>query len=301
MNITLKEACAHTSVEVSIWRDCSFEALYLVGKPYPNGKHTVSFLAVPKYIPEFLGYDIDGVICTKEAAAALDGVYEGGIAVCTDPKTAFFEIHNYYAKKNASAAPAQIDETAQIHPTAIIAGHDVVIGAHTEIRPHVVIEAGTTIGSGCVIREGCVLGAPAFYYYGTGDRKTAVISTGTVEIGNNVELHTQVVVEKGALGGPTRIGSNTKIDNLCLIGHDSQVGENVTIAGSTTLAGGVEIGDGSTLGVGVTVAPYVKCGKDVKFSVGAAASKDVPDGMHVSGNFAIEHSKYLKHIKSIAK
>ena len=301
MNVSMTEACKHTTEDVASVRDCNFDVLYLVGKPYPTGKATVSFLAASKYIPGFLEYDIAGVICTEEVAAALGDVYTGGIAICSNPKTAFFEIHNYYAEENTVAMPTVIDKTAQIHPTAIVEDHDVIIGANTEIYANAVIKAGTVIGKDCIIRESCVIGGPAFYYYGSGDAKKPVISTGTVEIGNNVELHAHVIVEKGALGGATRIGSNTKIDNLCLIGHDSQVGENVTMAGSSTLAGGVEIGDNSTLGVGVTIAPYVKCGKDVKLSVGAAASKSIPDGMQASGNFAIEHKKYLKHIKHIAE
>ena len=166
---------------------------------------------------------------------------------------------------------------------------------------NVVVKAGSKIGSDCTIGEGCVVGAPAFYYFGSGNNKKMVISTGTVDIGNNVDLHTNVSVEKGVLGGSTRIGNNTKIDNHCLIGHDSVLDENVTIAGKSILAGGVELGNECFLGVGVTIAPSVKCGKQTKISSGAVVTKDVPDYMHVSGNFAIPHDRFIEHIKKISK
>ncbi len=287
--------------EAKIVRDCEFDELYLVGKPFPEGKKTVSFLGAAKFIPGFLNYDIDGVLCTQEIADELESVYHGGIAVVEEPKTVFFEIHNHLAITTAEAAPNHIAESAIIHPTAVIEDHDVTIGENTEIRANAVVLAGSKIGDDCIIREGCIIGTPAFYYYGSGSRKKLVVSSGTVEIGNNVELHTNVIVEKGVLGGATKIGDNTKIDNGCIIGHDSKVGNDVTIAGGSTLAGGVELGEGCFLGIGVNVSPYVSCGKGAKISSGAVVTKDVSDDTQASGNFAIPHDKFIQHIKNISK
>ena len=301
MKRNLIDVCKCINSNTQVVKDCTFDQLYLVGKRYPLGKHTISFVADKKYIEDFLKYNISGAICTPEVADALKGIYSGGIVITDDPKTVFWKIHNYYASTIQDVTPNVISKSATIHDTVIIDEDNVIIGDNTIICANVIIKSGTKIGSNCVIREGCVIGSPAFYYFGNGSEKTLVTSTGTVEIGNNVELHTNVTVEKGVLGGATIIGSNTKIDNVSLIGHDSIIGENVTMAAGATLAGGVELGDNSFLGVGVTIAPYVKCGAYVKLSAGAVATKDIPNGVHESGNFAIPHGKYLKHIKNISK
>ena len=300
MKRNLTDACNNVECSATIIRDCSFDQLYLVGKPFPYGKKTVSYIADTKYIKQFSEYDIDGVICTPEVADALKNEYNGGIVVTSNPRVLFWQIHNYYAKTNSEKKEKRIAETAIIHERAII-DDNVSIGENVIICANTVIKEGTVIGDDCIIREGCVIGAPAFYYYGKGEEKKPVISSGSVEIGNNVELHTSVTVEKGVMGGATKIGDNTKIDNLSLIGHDSIIGKNVTIAAGSTLAGGVELGDDAFLGVGVTIAPYVKCGAGVKLSAGAVATKNIPAGFHASGNFAIPHDKYLNHIKEISR
>lgn len=301
MERNLSEVIDAISRDAIIIRDCQFEELYLVGKPFPDNRKTISFLGASKYIQDFLNYDIKGVLCSEEIAGELKKVYQGGIAIVSEPKTVFFEIHNYLASTQEHAETNQIAQSAKIHPSVIIEDNDVVIGENTEIMAHTVIKAGSRIGSDCVIREGCIIGAPAFYYYGSGDDRKLVISSGTVVVGNNVELHTNVVVEKGVLGGSTAIGNNTKIDNNCLVGHDSQIGQDVTMAGASTIAGGVELGDGCFLGVGVSVSPYVRCGNRSKISSGAVVTKDVPDDTQASGNFAILHEKFIQHIKSISK
>ena len=284
---------------IEIRRDGVFEKLYLVGKPYKDGTEYLSFIGGVKYIDDFLKYKISSVICTEEVASILSDRFNGGIAISSDPKKSFFEIHNYISEKNETRVPSKVSEKAIIDESAVIDKYGVTIGDNTQILSNVRIKAGTTIGDNCIIRENCVLGSPAFYYYGNGDEKKLVISSGGIVIKNNVELHTGITVEKGVMDGDTIIGNNTKIDNNCLIGHDSVIGNNVTIAAGSTLAGGVYIGNGSFAGVGVTFAPWVTCGKNSKMSAGAVVTRDVPDDTHVSGNFAIEHSKYLEHIKCI--
>lgn len=301
MERSLSGVISSISREAIIIRDCQFDELYLVGKPFPENRKTISFLGASKYISEFLRYDIKGVLCTKEIADELKHKFTGGIVVVDEPKTVFFEIHNYLASEKTDRETNRIAPSAKIHPTAIIENHNVVIGDHSEIMANVVVKSGSVIGCDCIIHEGCVIGSPAFYYYGTGEGRKLVVSSGTVTIGDNVELHTSVTVEKGVMGGSTVVGNNTKIDNLCLISHDSQIGKNVTIAAGTALAGGVVLGDDCFLGVGVSMAPYVKCGKRTLISSGAVVTKDVPDNTQASGNFAIPHDKFIQHIKSISK
>lgn len=286
---------------VEVIKDCEFDRPYLVGKAYNKELRLVSFVSDKKYINAFLDYDISGLICTKEVYDKIKGRYNGGILLAKNPKTVFFETHNYIARQNKNNKNTVIDETAYIDERAIVAKNNVSIGKNTIICANVVIKEGVHIGDHCVIREGCVLGTPAFYYYGEGESRKLVESTGGLVIGNNVELHANVVIEKGVMFGDTYIGDNTKIDNLSLIGHDSSFQENCTIAAMTTVAGGVKAGKNLSTGVGVAIAPNVHMEENVKLSVGAVVTKDVKSAERVSGNFAIPHKQFIEHIKNISK
>lgn len=283
-------------------REGYFETVRLVGKEqYPENKPAIAFVSSPLFADAFLAENNACIVCTEEVKNIIQNRYDGGIAVADNPMKSFFEIHNYMARTNEIINENAIDASVQIHPTAIIEDGNVVIGANTVICARAIIKSGTVIGHDCTIREGVIVGTPGFYYYGTGIDKKLVVAAGGVRIGNNVELHPQTVIERGVLYGNTIIGDNTKIDNLTLIGHDSHIGKDCIIAAGTTFAGGVSFCDGAFAGVGVTVAPYVTIEENAKLSSGAVATKLVSAGEHVSGNFAVEHKKYVEHIKQILK
>lgn len=286
---------------LEIVSDCDFDSLYLVGKEFEENRKYISFVGSSKYIEDFYKYNISGVICTEEVAEIIKNDYQGGIAVTHNPKKAFFEIHNQLGNQRLKCEETYIDATANICKGAIIAENNVYIAENVDIYSNVIIKEGTYIGKNSIIREGSVLGGPAFYYFGEGNERKLVNSTGTVRIGNNVELHANVIVEKGVMYGETLIGDNSKIDNNVVIGHDSKVGKNCTIAGNSILAGGVVLEEDTFLGVSATIAPNVTVGRGGKISSGAVVTKNVAKGKHVSGNFAIEHDRYIDHIKDISK
>jgi UDP-3-O-[3-hydroxymyristoyl] glucosamine N-acyltransferase len=286
--------------DCTVQRECDFDGVYLVGKQFDASRRMISFVGNIQYINSFLGYNLAGVICTDEVAKELEGQYDGGILIADDPKTAFFEIHNAIDTRHDYPATT-IGQGCIIHETAVIAKTGVSIGDNTLIGPYAVIHENTTIGAGCTIRDHVVIGTPAFYYYGSGDQRFLVESTGGVLIGSNVELHPHCKVEKGVIYGNTVIGNNTKIDNGILIGHDSQIGKDCTLAGCTTLAGGVTLKDNVFVGVGAVFAPNVIVEEHATISSGAVVTKLVPEGTQASGNFAISHDKFIQFIKSISK
>lgn len=297
----LSEICKICEEETIVLKEGNFETVKLLGKEKVIPKSAVTFLGEKKYIDCFFLERIECVICTEEIAKMIESIYNGGIAISQNPKTSFFEIHNYVARKDMVKSENSIDETAIIHPTAIIEEADIKIGKNTVIGAYSVIKRGTTIGNDCIIREHVIIGTPAFYYYGKETKKRLVESTGGVRIGNNVELHPHTVIEKGVIYGDTVIGNNTKIDNLVLVGHDSKIGKNCIIAAGTTFAGGVDFGVEAFAGVGVVIAPNVNIGNGAKLSSGAVVTKNVSSNEHVSGNFAVPHNKLIQHIKRIIK
>lgn len=294
----LKEIC---SGEIEIVNDCEFDSLYLVGKEYETTRQYISFLGNIRYIDDFLRYNMNGVICNNEVFKAIKEFYSGGIAISDNPKKTFFEAHSRIGNRSFKSDKTYIHPSARISKTAVIEENGVYIGENVVVDHYAVIKEGTRIGKECIIREGCVVGGPAFYYYGEGDERTLVKSTGTIRIGNNVELHANVIVEKGVMYGETFIDDNTKIDNNVIVGHDSKINKNCTIAGNAILAGGVTLGKNTFLGVAAAVSPNVAIGENCKVSSGAVVTKNINDNEHVSGNFAVSHDMYVKHIKSIIK
>lgn len=294
----LSEVKQYCSADLEIIKDCEFEYTYLIGKALKKDK-VISFVGSPKFVDGLYEYETEGVICTKDVYEVIKDKYEGGIAIAENAKTAFFEIHNYLGTQYVEDKDTYIDPTAEIHPTAIIADKNVYIGKNTVIYAHVVIKEGTKIGDDTIIREGTVIGGPAFYYYGEGDGRKLVTSTGGVDIGSNVELHANCIVEKGVMFENTVIGNNSKLDNCVVVGHDTIIGKNCTVAGNALFAGGVNLADNVFVGVSASVSPNVEVGENAKISSGAVVTKNVPEGMHVSGNFAVEHKSFIQHIKSI--
>jgi len=154
---------------------------------------------------------------------------------------------------SAVVAPdAQIDERVSIGPLSVV-GPRARIGAGTAILAHVTIGADVVIGRDCLFHPGArigdrvvigdrvilqhnvSLGSDGFSYAGpalgqhTGDQETGdlarINSLGTVILGDDVEVGANSAIDRATLAA-TRIGRNTKIDNLVQIGHNAEIGEN---------------------------------------------------------------------------
>jgi UDP-3-O-[3-hydroxymyristoyl] glucosamine N-acyltransferase len=73
------------------------------------------------------------------------------------------------------------------------------------------------------------------------------------------------------------------------------------IAGNTQIAGNVVMGENVWIGPSVTIADGLSIGKNSKVLIGSLVTTPVAEGQTVSGNFALDHSKQLKHFAYIKK
>jgi UDP-3-O-[3-hydroxymyristoyl] glucosamine N-acyltransferase len=94
--------------------------------------------------------------------------------------------------------------------------------------------------------------------------------------------------------GVTRIGRNTKLDNLVHIAHNCQIGENCAFAAQVGLAGGVKVGNGVILAGQVGVANQSQIGDGAIASAQTGIHGDVAPGEIVSGSPAVPNKLYLK-------
>ncbi|MUL37044.1 UDP-3-O-(3-hydroxymyristoyl)glucosamine N-acyltransferase [Gloeocapsopsis dulcis] len=185
-----------------------------------------------------------------------------------------------------------ISDRVCIHPNVVIYP-EVQIGDRTVLHANCTIHERSQIGADCVIHSGAVIGGEGFGFVPSPTGWVKMEQSGYTVLEDGVEVGCNSTIDRPAVG-ETRIGENTKIDNLVQIGHGCQVGANCAIAAHVGLAGGVKIGNQVILAGQVGIANQVKVGDGAVASAKAGVHSDVQPGTIVSGNPAIPHKIFLK-------
>jgi UDP-3-O-[3-hydroxymyristoyl] glucosamine N-acyltransferase len=216
----------------------------------------------------------------------------------------------------------------EIHPTAAI-DPSVQLGTDVYVGPHAVIQSGAKIGSGvciyanavvypeveisdravlhanctihertkigadCVIHSGAVIGGEGFGFVPTPTGWFKMEQSGRVVLEDGVEVGCNSTIDRPAVG-ETRIGRNTKLDNLVHVGHGCQIGSNCALAAQVGLAGGVKVGNNVLLAGQVGIANQAEIGDGAIATAKAGIHNNVEPGAIVSGIPAIPHKVFLK-------
>ncbi|MCW9710048.1 UDP-3-O-(3-hydroxymyristoyl)glucosamine N-acyltransferase [Avibacterium sp. 21-586] len=149
--------------------------------------------------------------------------------------------------KNVSiGANAVIEDGVELGDNVIIGagcfiGKDAKIGANTHLWANVNIYHQVQIGEYCLIQSGAVIGSDGFGYANDKGRWIKIPQTGTVIIGNHVEIGACTCIDRGALDA-TVIEDNVIIDNLCQIAHNVHIGTGTAVAGGVIMAGSLKVG-----------------------------------------------------------
>jgi UDP-3-O-[3-hydroxymyristoyl] glucosamine N-acyltransferase len=170
---------------------------------------------------------------------------------------------------------------------------DVEIGADTVLHANCTIHERSRIGNRCVINSGTVIGAEGFGFVPTATGWFKMPQSGYTILEDQVEIGCNSCVDRPAVG-ETRIGRDTKLDNLVHVGHGTQVGSNCALAAQVGLVGGVTIGDRVLLGGQVGIANKVHIGSGTMASAKTGIHSDVAPGSTVSGYPAVSHKLWLK-------
>lgn len=186
----------------------------------------------------------------------------------------------------------EVGDGVIIHPNVVIYP-DVKIGDRTTLHANCTIQERSQIGADCVIHSGAVIGAEGFGFVPTRTGWYKMQQSGYAVLEDGVEIGCNTAVDRPSVG-ETRIGRNTKIDNLVQIGHGCQIGAGCAIAGQTGMAGGVKLGNRVILAGQVGIANQAKMGDGAIASAQTGILHDVQPGETVSGTPAIPHKIYLK-------
>jgi UDP-3-O-[3-hydroxymyristoyl] glucosamine N-acyltransferase len=199
---------------------------------------------------------------------------------------------------------ARIGADADIHPLSVI-GADVEIGAGATIHsgaqimagcrigagtivfPNAVLYENTQVGARCLIHAGAVLGANGFGYKVVGGAYSLSAQLGWVELGDDVEIGAGTTIDRGTYGA-TSIGNGTKLDNLVMIAHNCRLGRHNMICSQVGVAGSTTTGDWVVMAGQVGVRDHVHIGDKAVLGARSGVSNDVPPGITVLGEPAIE-------------
>jgi UDP-3-O-[3-hydroxymyristoyl] glucosamine N-acyltransferase len=292
----LSEMKDRGSIEIVI--DGELESLGVI--THNNLKQLV-FIEDSKYLPTMLERpNISSVITTEDLVPSIPERL--GIGISKNPRESFYEIHNYLAKNTdfyGKSFKTEIASSAKIHPTAYVVERNVCIGERCYVGQNVSILENSILEDNVIIRAGSVIGTEGFEFNRIDREIIPVIHAGGVLLHNRVEIQANCCVSKAVFGGFTEIGEDTKLDNLIHIAHNVIIGKRCLLAACAMLAGSAKIGDDVWIGPSASVSSGVEIGDGASITIGSVVTKNVAHGQRVTGNFAIDHDKFIAFLKTI--
>lgn len=264
------------------------------------GRPLCSFLDDEKYASDMTD-DIAMLFVTEDVlrSRSFEGV---GCCVVSSPRNVFFRLHNQLKQDTEYIRrefETKIDETARISGAAVIAEKNVIIGKNVQIEPFVVIYENTVIGDNCIIRAGARIGGAGFEQKRDGDAIFAVEHLGGTVIEHDVEIQNNSCVDRAVYPwDDTVVGAYTRIDNLVHIGHAAKIGRCCMIVAQSGIGGRTVIGKDVWIGFGATLRNGIAIHDGARINMGSVVTRNVAEGESVTGNFAIEHKKFIENLKS---
>ncbi len=265
---------------------------------------TITFLANPQY-RKYLPLTTASAVIVADADS-LQG--KPGIVV-GNPQLAMTKVLGYFAPEVHSLTgchpTADIDSSAQvgtgtaIGPFVSIGPHVTLgegcvlharvtihegcsVGAGSVLYPGVVLYPRSRIGTKCIIHAGTVIGSDGFGFVTEKDVHYKIPQNGGVFIGDHVEIGANCAIDRGTISD-TRIGSDTKIDNLVHIAHNVTIGRGCLITAHVGLAGSVKLGDFCILAGQSGVAPHLEIGDRAVVAAKSGVTKSLEPGKVYAG------------------
>ena len=322
MTLTLSELAKHLDGEVVGDPTCLIKGVSEIQNSAPN---TITFLGNPIYGKYLLNTKAAAVIV--KSSDVLDG--RNGIVV-KNPQLAMARALSLFLESTESkplihpfsiiSSNARIGKDVNINAGAIIQDGvnigdgssigsntviemNVTIGKNCKIFPNVSLYDGITLGENVIVHSGTSIGCDGFGYVTENDIHEKIPQTGTVIIGDNVEIGSNCAIDRATIGD-TVVGEMTKIDNLVHIAHNVKIGKGCLLTAGFAIAGSSEVGDYCTFAGQVGVAPHLKIGNRSIVAAKSGVTKSLKGNKIYAGYPAREikeHNRRLALINEVEK
>lgn len=186
----------------------------------------------------------------------------------------------HIGKNSSIGAQVTIGEHASVGDNTIIGANCTIeagaqIGSNCIIHPRVFIGANCKVGSDCEIHPHTTIGGDGFAFATTSNGTHKKIpQLGNVIIGDRVEIGANCAIDRAAITS-TKIGSGSKMDNLCHIAHNVVIGENCLIAANFVVAGSTHIGNNCIFSGNVSIADHLKICDQVVIAGRGVVTNDI--------------------------
>ncbi len=282
-------------LRLEVRRDGEFATPGLLADPQPRMLVFVESrraIALLRRTPE-----VSGVITTVELAMELDDV--PALAIADDPRRTLFELHNHLARHTDlywSDFPTEIHESAEVHPRAFVAASNVRIGPNTVVQPNATILERCILGASVVVHAGAALGGIGFQVSRFPDGVVDMVHGGGVLVRDGAHVLSHAVVAAALFRQLTTLGAGSRIGNHAFVSHNVQVGDRTFVGHGAVINGNVTVGPDAWIGPGAVVSHGLRVGARAQVSLGAVVVKDVKPDQRVSGNFAMDHTRFLRRL-----
>ena len=206
------------------------------------------------------------------------------------------------------APSAFVAKSAKIGKNCYI-GHNVVIEENVEIGDNCVIEACSLIdygvkighrakidsnvsisysiiGNDAVILAGAKIGQDGFGFATHEGVHKKIYHTGTVLIGNNVEIGANSTIDRGSMNN-TIIEDLCRIDNLVQVAHNAHIKKGAILVAQVGIAGSSVIGSYCALGGQVGVAGHITVANNVQIAGQGGVIQDIKEPGIMGGTPAV--------------
>lgn len=283
---------------LDVRREGSFGGLGFVSYTTPD---LLVFLESEKYLEELCANPrVTSVITNADLVDRIPAA--AGVAVSASPRKTFYLLHNHLARETsfyAKYGPTTIASSARVHPRAYVADTGVTIGERCLVEPNATILEGSVLEDDVIVRAGAVIGAEGFQVVDLEGKLVPVAHAGGVILGRGTQIQSTSCVDRSVFGGHTELGEETMLDNGAHVAHNGKLGKRNRLAAHAMLAGSVTTGDDVWFGPSCAIGDGLTIGTGASITIGAVVTRDVPAGGRVSGNFAIDHARFIAHMKAI--
>ena len=251
----------------------------------PGEPGCLGFLANPRYKSQLADTRAAAVVLSKRDAAG----FKGNALIAGDPYLAFARIAAVFdasgdftpgVHPSAALAPgATVPPTAHIGACAVIesgavigasvfigpncsVGRDAHIGDGSRLEGNVFVGPRVRVGKRARLGPGAVLGSRGFGLARGPAGWEEVPQTGTVILGDDVEVGGGTTIDRGALGD-TVLEDGVKLDNQIQVAHNVRIGAHTVIAALCGIAGSTRIGARCMIGGCTCINGHIEIADDV--------------------------------------